>query len=417
MIINGEYQIKTVEKLAFNRQGGTDDERRAAQIIRDEIKSFGGESTVETFKIPHYDVKKAELKITAPFERTMTVNAVGHTGSTPEDGIEAELFYAENASDMKLRQAKGKILLLNDNTYGRWKEIVESGALGYVIIAGEFDDDPERTDLIRPYIRKNMIDKGRIPGLVVRTKDATQLLKDAVKYDSPIKVHFTVVQEENELESANVISEIKGTSDSEEYIVLTAHYDSVPFSRGAWDNASGSADLLALYSHYMENRPKRTMRFIWCGSEELGLLGSKAYVEAHKEELANCRMDLNLDMTGLIMGNDQSIITGEESFKSMLEYFAREYGFDTVVNRDVRSSDSSVFADNGVPSVDFVRRGKSVIHSRRDVEFPLSEAAFARTQCFMRAFLDRVLNSVEFPIPKSIPQDMKDALDRYFKRK
>jgi len=417
MIKNGEYQIRTVEKLAFNRQGGTDDERRAAQIIRDEITSFGGESTLETFKIPHYDVQKAELRITAPFARTMTVNAVGRTGSTPEEGIEAELFYAEDASDMNLREAKGKILLLNDNTYGRWKEIVESGALGYVIIAGEFDDDPERTDLIKPCIRQNMIDKGRIPGLVVRTKDATQLLKDASEYDTPIRVHFTVLQEENEWESANVISEIKGTSDSDEFIVLTAHYDSVPFSRGAWDNASGSADLLALYAHYMENPPKRTMRFIWCGSEELGLLGSKAYVSAHREELDKCRMDLNLDMTGLIMGSDMSVITGEEPFKTMLEYFAREYGFDTVVKRDVRSSDSAVFADNGVPSVDFVRRGKSVIHSRRDVEFPLAATAFARTQGFMRAFLDRVLNSVEFPIPKTIPQDMKDSLDRYFKRK
>ncbi len=417
MIKNGEYQIKTVEKLAFNRMAGTEEERCAAQIIRDEIKAFGGESTFETFKIPHYDVKKAELTITAPFARTMTVNAVGHTGSTPEEGIEAELFYAENASDWKLRQAKGKILLLNDNIYGRWQQIAASGALGYVIIAGEFDDDPERTDLIRPYIRKRLIDMGRIPGLVLRTRDAIQLLKDAEKYDEPIKVHFTVVQEEDEWESANVISEIKGTSDSDEYIALTAHYDSVPFSRGAWDNASGSADLLALYAHYMENPPKRTMRFIWCGAEELGLLGSKAYVEAHKEELDKCRMNLNLDMTGPVMGSDQSVITGEESFKTMLEYFAREYGFDTVVNRDVRSSDSAVFADNGVPSVDFLRRGKSVIHSRRDVEFPLSASAFERTQSFMRAFLDRVLNAAEFPVPKVIPQDMKDALDRYFKRK
>ena len=158
------------------------------------------------------------------------------------------------------------------------------------------------------------------------------------------------------------------------------------------------------------------MKFIWCGSEELGLLGSKAYCAAHKEELEKCRMDLNLDMTGLIMGFDQTIITGEESFKNMVEYFARECGFDTTVRREVRSSDSSVFADNGVPSIDFVRRGKSVIHSRRDVEFPLHESAFERTQTFMRKFLERAMSGVEFPIPKVIPQDMKDALDRYYKR-
>jgi len=50
MIKNGEYQIKTVEKLAFNRVAGSDDERRAAQIIRDEIRSFGGESAVRPSK-------------------------------------------------------------------------------------------------------------------------------------------------------------------------------------------------------------------------------------------------------------------------------------------------------------------------------------------------------------------------------
>jgi len=411
MINNGEYQINIVNKLAFNRLGGTDDERRAAQIIRDEIASFGGESFIENFNIPHYNVRKASLKITAPFEREMTVNAVGHTGSTPEEGIEAELYYAENASDMKLKNAKGKILLLNDGVYSRWKEIVESGALGYVIISGEFDDDPERTDLARPYIRKAMIDKGRIPGLTVRTRDAIQLLKDGAE-----KVHFTVVQDEDELVSANVIADIKGKNDSDEYIILSAHYDSVPHSRGAWDNASGSADLLALYAYFTENRPAMNMRFIWCGSEELGLLGSKAYCAAHTEELAKCRMNLNLDMTGLIMGNDQNIITGPESFKSMIEYFARECGFDTSVSREVRSSDSAVFADNGIPSIDFVRRGKSVIHSRRDVEFPLGACAFERTQTFMRKFLERVMNSIEFPIPRDIPQDMKDALNRYFKR-
>ena len=52
MIQNGAYQLATVHKLAFNRQGGTEDERRAAQIIREEIASFGGTSSVEPFQIP-----------------------------------------------------------------------------------------------------------------------------------------------------------------------------------------------------------------------------------------------------------------------------------------------------------------------------------------------------------------------------
>ncbi len=411
MIKNGAYQMAMVNKLAFNRQGGTEDERRAAQIIRDEIATFGGTSNVETFPIPHYDVIKASLKATEPNEREFAVNAIGFTGSTPEEGIEAELYYAEDASDMKLKQAAGKILLLNGGIYGRWEKIVNSGALGYITIAGEFFDDPERTDLPRPHIRRNLYEKGRIPGLVIRTRDAMELLKAGTTH-----VHFTVVQEESEFESANVIAQIDGTSDTDEFIVLSAHYDSVPFSRGAWDNASGSADLLALYAYFIENPPPMTIRFVWCGSEELGLLGSKAYVAAHKEELEKCRMNLNLDMTGILIGADETDIVGEESFAHMVEYFARECGFSTVCKRVVRSSDSAAFADAGIPAIDFARRGKSVIHTRNDVEYPLSEEAFARTQTFMRQFLCRVMSGAEFLIPKAMPQDMKDALDQYFGR-
>lgn len=411
MIQNGVYQLATVHKLAFNRQGGTEDERRAAQIIRDEIASFGGTSSVEPFQIPRYDMKKVSLKVTKPFVRELQVHGVGFTGSTPEEGIEAELYYAEDVSDMKLKNAAGKILLLNEGIYGRWQEIVNSGAVGYIIISGEFCDDPERVDLPRPYLRKRFTEKGTIPGMVIRTRDAMALLKDGATH-----VHFAVVQEEREAESGNVVAQIKGSKETEEFILLTAHYDSVPYSIGAWDNASGSADLLALYAYFTENPPPVTMRFVWLGSEELGLLGSKSYVAAHGEELKQCRLNLNLDMTGVVIGHDETDIIAEESLEHMVQYLAREVGFDTVCKRIVRSSDCAVFADAGIPAIDFVRRGKGVVHNRYDLEFPLSEETFARTQTFMRQFLCRVMNSVEFPIPRVIPQDMRELLDRYFYR-
>lgn len=411
MIVNGEYQIATVHKLAFNRISGSADERRAAQIICEEVASFGGTAALEPFYIPHYEVKKAELKVTDPFERVINANVVGLSGSTPEEGFDAELFYAEDASDRKLKNAAGKVLLLNKGYLSRWKEIVNSGALGYVYAFGEHSDDPERVDLPRPSLRKKTLESGRIPGLVIRTRDAYEILQAGAK-----RVHFTLVQEESEVESANVVAEIKGTRDSDEFIVLSAHYDSVPYSKGAWDNASGSADLLALYAYFKENPPPMNMRFVWCGSEEVGRLGSRAYVAAHKEELEKCRMNLNLDMTGILMGGDEIDIIGEESFAHMMEYMAREYGFDAVCKRVVRASDSAAFADVGIPAIDFVRRGMAVIHTRNDTEFPLSADVFARTQTFMRHFLCRVMNGVEFPIPKQMPQDMLEALDKHWGR-
>lgn len=411
MIENGKYQIETVDKLAFNRQGGTEDERRAAHIIQEEIASFGGTSALETFMVPHYEVNKVSLEVTSPFKRELTVNGIGFSGNTPEEGFEAELYYAEEASDMKLKNAAGKIILLNGNMYSRWKEITHCGALAYITISGDPCDDFERTDLPKPFLRRGHIEKGRIPGAVIRTRDAIEILKAGAD-----RVRFTLLQEESEYESANVVAEIQGTSGSDAFILLSAHYDSVPFSRGAWDNASGSADLLALYAYFKENPPATTMRFVWCGSEEMGRLGSKAYAAAHKEELEKCRLNLNLDMTGILMGVDEIDIIGDESFAHMIEYMAREYGFDAICKRTVRSSDCAVFADHGVPAIDFVRRGKSVIHTRYDVEFPLSEVTFARTQTFMRQFLTRVANAVEFPIPRNVPQDMKDLLDRHWGR-
>lgn len=411
MIQNGDYQIAAVHKLAFNRQGGTAEERRAAQIIQAEIAAFGGTSRLETFRIPRYQVNKVSLRVTAPFEQEVEVHAVGFTGSTPEEGIEAELYYAEDASQMKLKNAAGKILLLNENVYGRWQEIVNSGALGYIIISGDFIDDPERIDLPRPYLRSHLTQKGRIPGQVIRNRDALELIKNGAE-----RVHFTVVQEEGEAESANVVAEIQGTRATDAFIMLTAHYDSVPYSRGAYDNASGSADLLALYGYFAENPPPMTVRFAWVGSEELGRLGSKAYVAAHNEELEKCRLNFNLDMTGLTIGYDEADIIAEESVEHMVQYLAREVGFDIACKRVVRSSDSAVFADVGIPAVDFVRRGKGIMHNRYDLECQLSAAAFARTQTFMRQFLCRVMSGVEFPIPRVMPQDMKEALDKHFLR-
>ncbi|MFR9119242.1 MAG: hypothetical protein ACLVJX_10300 [Merdibacter sp.] len=49
-------------------------------------------------------------------------------------------------------------------------------------------------------------------------------------------------------------------------IVLTAHYDSVEYSTGVrqWGR---QRDLMELLQHYHDHHPNRTLRFIWCGSE------------------------------------------------------------------------------------------------------------------------------------------------------
>ena len=411
MLPNGACQLDFVNRLAFNRLAGSPEELAAVDLIRDAVAAMGGRSHTETFTIPWYEVQAAAVEITAPFARTIEATGVGFSGCTPPQGLEAPLHYAQTGTETDLRGAAGKIVLLNGPRYEHWKELLRSGAQAVITAAGEYDADPEQTDLDLAYLRPYHLRHGRIPGLTIRARDAIALLQDGAE-----RMRVTLVQTESERESRNVVAEIPGSDRAEEIMVFTAHYDSVPFSRGAWDNASGCADILMLYRYFCEHRPRRTMRFIWCGAEERGLLGSKAYTEAHADELERIRFCLNIDMTGTALGYDLVHVTADSSLVGFLESLSRERGFSLQVQHDVHSSDSTPFADAGVPAVGFKRAGCAAMHCRRDLPSPLSAAAFARTQDFLRAFAARLDGASEFPVPRVIPPEVRTMIDHYFRR-
>ena len=81
-------------------------------------------------------------------------------------------------------------------------------------------------------------------------------------------------------------------------IIVGAHYDTVPGTPGADDNASGVAVLLEL-AHYVAKHPP--IRPVWCiafDMEEYGLLGSQAYATALKAANQPIRLMLSLEMLG-----------------------------------------------------------------------------------------------------------------------
>lgn len=67
--------------------------------------------------------------------------------------------------------------------------------------------------------------------------------------------------------------------------MLSAHYDTTSLSHGAYDNMSGCAGLLGIMEQLKDKELNYGLRFVFCGSEERGLLGSKAYVRDHESEL------------------------------------------------------------------------------------------------------------------------------------
>jgi pimeloyl-ACP methyl ester carboxylesterase/outer membrane protein assembly factor BamB len=103
----------------------------------------------------------------------------------------------------------------------------------------------------------------------------------------------------------NTVGEIRGSDRPDEVVVVGAHLDSWDLGQGATDNGTGSVVVLEAARALIKSgvRPRRTIRFILFTGEEQGLLGSKAYVQAHKDELPRISACLVHDSgTGKVVG-------------------------------------------------------------------------------------------------------------------
>ena len=416
MAISGKRMMALVKKLGFVRLSTFESETQAAQILCDEVKALGVTPTVETFMAPHYEVKEVKLEITEPFYKEITATGYGFSGNDAKDGIEAEFAYIEGFEPIDLFDVKGKIVFFTGGMgIEAYERLIKAGAVGFICTSGTFRDKRSETDLEERTLRDKHTEHGKLPGVTIRMKDALSLIPK-----HPTRAKITLSQEEGEAESRNVIAEIKGTKYPDEIIVYTAHYDSVPFSKGYFDNSTGTAMVLELLRYYKENPPMRTLRFVFCGSEERGLLGSKAYVAAHEDELEKFRLCINLDMAGPILGREMANVTGEESLCHALSFYYKEVGYPMTVRQDLYSSDSIPFADKGIPGINFYRSaapGSSQIHCRYDVIEILSAESLAKTTNFVKDFSNKVINAAFFPIDRKMPQNMVEKLDRYLLKK
>ena len=408
MYNSAKYQMDVLEKLAFNRFGGTENELAAAKLLVSEIEKIGGRAHLEEFKIAGCSLEKATFEVTAPFRRVIEVNGIGRSGSTPGE-IEAELFYAEGGEEENFEGAKGKIVLLNTTAPKVYERLMKSGALAFIVYSGAYQDDREKTDLDRRMLRPALTDKyGAIPGVCMRTADAIELLKDGAK---TVKMQVSGKNEEHT--SRNVVAFIEGSEFPDKEFLFTAHYDSTIYGRGAWDNASGSVNILDLYRTYLAKRPKYSMRFIWCGSEEQGLLGSRAYVEAHPEELEKILLCLNFDMTGTVVGSHRLMVTGNSEIDHYIKFLAKETGFITKFCDDVHHSDSAPVANKGIPAIGFMRDGQAGGHSRFDIPWPLCGQRLKETTDYAKKLVDRIDAASSFPFDRTIDPDMAKKVKNY----
>lgn len=246
----------------------------------------------------------AQAELLSPIRHTLTIDAMGWTGSTPQGGADGEVVTANLFDlDSELRNTarfRGKIVMMKPEGAPKknfWLIFAQFGdfvnalqrAGAIAVIGGQGGFKAEGMHLTHTGIL-GFAEDFPLPVVDMTNEDQSQLER-FIAAGKTVRVHIDVQNKftDGPVESANVIGEIPGRERPEEIVVVGAHLDSWDLSEGATDNGTGSSSVLAAADAIIKSgqRPRRTIRFILFTGEEQGLLGSLAYVKQHANEMKN----------------------------------------------------------------------------------------------------------------------------------
>jgi carboxypeptidase Q len=283
------------------RLGGTEAEERARDWAVKRLTAMGFANVrVEPFDMPVWVRGRESAEIVAPFPQPMAVAALGKSGSTGPDGITGEIVAFDSVDALRAAPdelVRGKIVFVDHampanqdgSGYGqfgaprRQGPTVASQKGALAIVVRSIGTDSHRM----PHTGSMNFDNGAkpIPAGALSNPDADQLLR-ILKRGRPIRMKLLL--ESHNLgtrQSGNVIAEVPGRDPSLPPILVSGHLDSWDQGTGAIDDGAGVAIAAAAAKRIMDaGRPLRTIRIVWFGAEELGLLGGNAYRTAHGKE-------------------------------------------------------------------------------------------------------------------------------------
>lgn len=166
----------------------------------------------------------------------------------------------------------------------------------------------------------------------------------------------------------NVICTHPGVKSSR--IIVGAHFDKVEAGDGVVDNWSGASLLPSFYQGLLETQRQHALQFIGFTGEEVGLLGSKAFVKSEGKDLRNITAMVNLDTLGLA----ETEIWASHADRELVRWFiavAKTMNLPvSIMNVDqVGSTDSESFREHKVPAMtihSLTRETMTIFHSPRD---------------------------------------------------
>jgi Zn-dependent M28 family amino/carboxypeptidase len=403
---------------AGGRLVGSAQNEHAMQIMQNDLKQMGWKVKLEKFRIPGWVRRDDRVVMTQPTRRRLQAVALGYTEKTPE--FSAPLIYAETGwqDDYDKLDAKDKIVLVTSEKVNdkqpplRYEAIefaAEQGAKAILFIntkpgalnlagTGHFQGHPTA-----------------IPAFSLTYEEGKWLYR-LLQNKTPVTVDMTVNSYCKDIETANVVLSLKGETDRK--IVVGAHFDSWDLGQGGIDNGVGTAILyeVARLMKTYSQKNYYSIDFVWFNGEELGLWGSKNYVQMHKDD--RIATMINMDMTGSptglnAMGFDE-FIPILESVEQNLEGFDLKRG---VISRPWTNSDHMPFMLQGIPTLSLTAHldedmGK-YYHSAGDTFDKVNKKYLSEAAAVVAVLLTDLANEQSFSFPHKTAAQTAEMLKKF----
>ena len=315
LVTSALSNIRAYETLSYltdeigARPSGSANAARAVQWTTERFREWGIDAHTEKVTVPHWVRGDERASLVSHNDQKIVLTALGGSIATPPAGITADVIEVNSFDELKQlgTKVKGKIVYYNNpmdlelvkarrsfEAYSRAviyrgsgaSRAAEFGAVAALIRSvGSASLRTPHTGAMR-YDAK----QPKIPAAAMTIEDA-DLVHRLLGRGDRVRMHLMLTPKTlPDVESANVIAEIRGSEHPEEIVLIGGHLDSWDLGTGAIDDGSGVAmvmETLRLINDSIREsglRPKRTIRGVLFMNEENGLNGGRAYFAAHRNE-------------------------------------------------------------------------------------------------------------------------------------
>ena len=350
-----------------SRLAGTEAEARARTWAIAKLKSLGFANVrVETFDMPVWVRGEEKAWITAPFPQALVVSALGNSGATPPQGIEAELVGFDTLEALEAAPesaVRGKIVFVSHamprtqdgSGYGyfggprRKGPSIASRKGAAAIVVRSIGTDYHRN----PHTGVMTFDDGvrPIPAGALSIPDAEQVQR-ILKRGKPTRMRLVMTPRNiGTRQSGNVIAEVPGRDPKAPMLLVGGHLDSWDLGTGAIDDAAGVAIAAAAAKRIMDSgRPLRTIRIVWFGAEEVGLFGGLDYRARHGKEAYHALAESDFG-AGRVWKVDSKFGKPREAEAKALQQVLAPLGIVPGSLEEADGSDIGPMLADGVPGV------------------------------------------------------------------